>query len=93
MSRRSLGTAVPHPMRPQPSPASGRLASRRTGTAQGQLLHPWGASPRRYGPTAHRLPVQAMEISSHDIIVPRGAQRKYSHTAWRMISDGNRWFL
>jgi hypothetical protein len=29
---------------------------------------------QRYAPRAHRLPVQAMEISSHYIIAPRGAR-------------------
>jgi hypothetical protein len=57
----------------QPSRASWRLAARRTRTFQGQLFHPWVASPRRYGPTAHCLPVQAMEIFSHSITTLRGA--------------------
>jgi hypothetical protein len=30
---------------------------------------------QRYGPTAHRLPAQAMEFSTHYIIAPRGARR------------------
>jgi hypothetical protein len=60
-------------MHPQPSPASWRLASRLTGTFQGQLFHLRFASAGRYAPRAHRLPVQAMGFSTHYIIALRGA--------------------
>src|SRR2546430_6888335 len=75
----------------EPSLASWRLASRRTNTFQGQLFHPRSAPPWRYGPRARGLPAQATGFSTHYIMALRGAQRKYSHTPWLMISAGNRW--
>ena len=72
-SRRSCATSFPHHVLPEPSPASCRLASRRTGTFQGQLFHPRFASASRDGPRAHRLPVQAMACSTHSITPLRGA--------------------
>ena len=79
LSRRSFVTSLTRHMTSEPSRASWRLDLRLTRTFQGQLFHPQGASPRRDGPTAHRLPVQAMEISSHCISALRGAPAPANH--------------
>ncbi len=72
----------------QPSPPILVACIAPQGAFQGQLFHPRGASPRRYGPTAHRLPVRAMEISSHCINALRGAPAPASHCTDTPPCDG-----